>query len=315
MAKKLRKRLNRRNRGADLVAALLLCGFLVLGAFWLHSYIRSRMVQFEVVESGSIAITLPGELFVVRQEVIIAAPTAGDFVPLAAEGERVRSGSVIGYLGLTPVHAPRGGVVSYILDGWEDALSRDVLDELNLDLIFQILAEQSALQTTPQASQPPLDNVASGRPLARIVDNLIDYTVLLKVRDEEDMLAELTRLQFNLPDGSSHRPVIRDQGETAAGFSYFVFNISSSVDEFLYLRYSTLEVVADDLRGILIPSSAIFTNEYQQTGVLILRRRQLVFQEVVELASLDGWSVVEGLNDLAHVVTNPASAYAGQRIH
>jgi hypothetical protein len=308
-----RRKLRRRNRWADVLAAIILCCALVLSVIALRDYMRSKLLNYTTVEDGSITLTLPAELMVLRHEYVLAAPVAGPFLAHVEEGARVREGSLIGYCGSEPVYAQKGGAVSYILDGWEGKLQINSLHQLNWLQVFAQLKEELSKPAKPVDEEEP-----ALRPVARVVDNLLDYTALLMLEDPREILAEESRITFKLPEGHTISADYQErwQDETVAGKTcYYIFNKISSREDILFsLRYSEVEIIAREVSGVIVPSTAITMDEDGRAGVFIRKKRKLVFTEIEELAVKDDISVVSGLDGTAVVVTNPSRARDGQRI-
>jgi hypothetical protein len=155
------------------------------------------------------------------------------------------------------------------------------------------------------------------RPIARVVDNLLDYTVLLKLQDPRKLLAEESRITFKLPEGQVISSAYQESWQTVTGeiYCYYIFNKISFQENILFnLRYSEAEIIVREVSGIMVPSSAITIDKDGQTGIFIRKKRKLVFAEIEELANKDSVSIVNGLDETAVVVTNPARAKDGQRI-
>lgn len=322
MDKQQGRKLRRKNRWADVLAAIILLGVLALSGFTLRDYMHSKILDFANAQEGSIAVTLPGELLVFRHEYVLTAPVAGEFKPAATEGERVKEGGIVGYCGNVAVAATKGGAVSYELDGWEEKLLIDSIHDLDWPQIFQLNQEEyaAAALADNDAGAVAADNLAglnlsANRPVARLVDNLLDYQVMLQLRDPRDLLAEAETIHFSLPEGKRFSCAVKERWQIQDGRIYYIFNIPSKEDILFNLRYSEIEVIAKDVQGIIIPSSAVFLGEEGRVGVYMQRKRKLVFTEIVELTSKDGFSVVSGLDRMAVVVTNPAKATEGQRIY
>ena len=305
------RKLHRRNRWADVLAALILLGALALSAIALRDYVRGKMLNFSYAHEGSIAITLPGEILVLRNEYILEAPVSGKFTPVAEEGERIKEGGLIGYCGGVMLTALKGGAVSYELDGWEQKLHIAAIYDMDWRQIFLSLREEAA-QSEAEAEE---NNMFAGRPVARVVDNLLDYKVVLLLRDPRELLAEAKKITFSLPEGKTFNNAYNECWQTVNGDIYYIFTFSSREDVFFSLRYSMAEVIAKEVQGIIIPSAAVTVDETGRSGVFLQKKRKLAFTEVTELSSKDGYSVVDGLDRTAVVVTNPAKATDGQRIY
>ena len=314
MEETVKRKLKRRNRWADVLAAIILGGALILGIVALSGYMRGKLLNYADAQTGSITLTLPAEFLVLRHEYVLTAPSNEPFLAQVEEGARVKEGSLIGYYGGKPLYAPKGGAVSYILDGWESTLQIEALHDLDWLQVFTQLKEEqddnSAEEVGREEEIPPIQ-----APVARVVDNLLDYTLLLKLQDPRQLLAEESRLTFRLPDDHIIAADYQERWQTVTGDVYYVFDNISFKEEILFnLRYSETEIIAREVSGVIIPSSAITLDKMGQTGVFIRKKRKLVFTVIEELATKDDISVVSGLDETAVVVTNPQRAKDGQRI-
>jgi putative membrane fusion protein len=296
-----------------LLAIIILAGLLLLGFTALRDYLRGRMLSYANVEQGFITLTLPAELLVLRNEYVLTAPAAGLFEPQVEEGARVKEGSLLGYCGGKPVLALKGGAVSYQVDGWEEKLRLATLHDLDWQQVFGQLREEQAPGAATAAGDEEAQ--AARRPLARVVDNLLDYAALLMLQDPRGLLAEESSITFKLPDGYTISAAHQERWQTVTGDVFYIFNKISSKEDILFnLRYSEVEIIAREVGGLTIPSSAITLDNEGKVGVFIRKKRKLVFTEIEELASKDDISVVNGLDETAVVVTNPSRATDGQRI-
>ena len=297
-----------------MLAAIILCGVLVLSMAALRDYMRGRLLNYANVEEGSIILTLPAELLVLRHEYVVSASAAGPFMPQVEEGARVKEGSLIGYCGSEPVYAQKGGAVSYLIDGWEGRLQISSLHELDWQQVFSQLEEEQGREQEQDTTEDEKTRLEQS-PVARVVDNLLDYTVLLKLQDPRELLAEVSRITFRLQEGHTISAAYQEIWQTPQGDVYYIFNKISSKEDILFsLRYSEAEVIAREVEGLIVPSSAITLDDEGRVGVFIRKKRKLVFTEIEELASKDDFSVVSGLDKTAVVVTNPSRARDGQRI-
>jgi len=319
MEEQRRRKLKHKNRWADVLAAIILCGALILGIVALRDFFRAKMLNFANVEEGSVVLTLSAELLVLRHEYVVTAPSAGHFNPQIEEGARVKEGTLLGYCGNNPVYAPKGGEISYELDGWEEKLQIAAFHELDwLKVFTQLKEEQNQAKADEVAEEPTRQEEEAellGRPLARVVDNLLDYTVLLKLQDEHQLLAEESHITFHLTKEQIISAAYQERWQTPEGDIYYIFNkISSKEDTLFKLRYCATEIIAREVSGIILPSSAIILDEEGDTGVFIRKKRKLVFTKIDELAVKDDICVVKGLDNMAVVVVNPNRAKDGQRI-
>ncbi len=352
-----KRQLNKPNYALDIILVLIIGFILIMITLWLRDYIKGRMIDFDTIEQGSIGITLQGELLVMRHETLLTAPAAGAFVSAINEGERVNQGTIIGQSNDINLIADRGGIVSFALDGWEHILQPDLLDEIDLDQAFSQLAatympptileddldsqdaadSEAAINEDDMADIHASDshigqvgapnsaytdslalNQAEGRPVARLIDNLMGYTLIVKLHDPHNLLDEESRLDFTLDNGHHFYLSFDERRENDLGDSYFIFSISNQEDMLLNLRYAKAEIIARDIEGFVVPSQAVTINEQGVIGIYLRQKNRIEFWPVDELAAQDGYSVIEGIdNELEaglNVVINPDPSMEGQEV-
>lgn len=166
----------------------------------IKDYIQYKSLRFALPYQGELEETAEARGIVIRPEYLLKAPAPGYFQPVVIEGQRVVSGAVIGYMiddngKKTPLKALKAGIVLFETDGNEERLKSAYLDKTDLDLLFRGIAIDN--------QAPALkDNYAKGRPVAKIIDNLLDSIVILKL-DKSIFLPEGESLSFYLDKSTS----------------------------------------------------------------------------------------------------------------
>ena len=74
-------------------AVLIILIMLISAAVRYFSYLGLHLTP---VEQARIELTIPSKVVVIRAETVVSAPTAGEFVPAASDGEKVHSGTLLG---------------------------------------------------------------------------------------------------------------------------------------------------------------------------------------------------------------------------
>ncbi|MEG1660932.1 MAG: HlyD family efflux transporter periplasmic adaptor subunit [Clostridiales bacterium] len=304
--------------------------------FW-----QSRSLGLQQVSYQTLTEAIPGEFVTIRSEYVILAPEAGEFIPELAEGQRVKKNGSIGYLKkgsadmLVPdtilVYAGESGLISYELDGWEDILRPDTLGQLdwlhllNLmhgqtkgeDTVKSSVAEQNneLAITDPQAATD-VPNVAAGRSLARIVDNLVDYQLFFCADADLSSYQDQSWVELCL-DISENAPKITAKvlqyGVLSDGSNYLLLSVSSTVQALFQQRYHQGQLVGNSHSGVTVPNEAIFTVD-GKNYVYIRKKSVLVQTEVEIVQKTETVTMVTGLNNTAIVVINPGNARDGQEI-
>ena len=311
-------RRKKRNRLIDIIAAIILIALIVVIFFSFKDYFQYKLLRFATATQENVDADFDAEMVVMRKEYIIEAPATGNFIVEAEEGERIKEGSSIGYIekqsedSLTPkriaVNAQIGGIVSYDLDGWEQILNPEQAENIDWETALSQLrdgVDKEAAEDT---------NLAAGRNIAKIIDNLVNYLVLLKTDGKETAFAIDEYITFTLPDGYSLQGCVIIFDSRQDG-NYYYLSVSSAESSMLDVRYNEVTVLADRVSGIGIPSSAVVTDDSGAKGVFCIQKRQLAFKEVTVIADNGDTAIVDGLSETEVVVTNPKRAYAGQRTY
>ena len=314
------------HKGHLLIAAIILgiVIFLLVTLISFINYLRLDMVRAEL---GTIDTSFKCPVVIVRSESVIYAPDNGQFVPTVESGQKVRAGSIIGYMttdtdqnidtGSTAVTTDIGGLVFYDLDGWEELLTPDNILSVDWQEIFAQMSDENT-ESADSVEETAPANLGTGRKVARVVDNLAAIYVCLLA--EEDITPYLNdgriRLRFDgLPEGYTLTGYVNEADTITSEDKYIIASINIE-DAFLNeLRYGEAEVVGETTSGIEIPKSAITTNDEGQTGVYIKDRKELAFCEVEVLGESEETVIVEGISATDMVASNPSSAKVGQKVY
>lgn len=306
MEKRRPNRKKRASRSIDkiaLLAVLLIALLLVMGV---RDRIGYYLLDFVPVESGTLEDKLPAKGLVICEESVIYAP-AGEFVPAAAEGERVKAGALVGYLLLADgskdaVYAPRAGCFLAAAAGTEGLIDPDTIDSTDLDALFALLAAKD-----PSVGESP-------KVAARIVDNLLDFYLLFAVPSGA-VEGEKDKLAFYYEDST-----IATQGKlkkilTGANSDYLLLTVSSGEEYLRSAGYFAGTVIMASYSGQIIPKTALIGDDEGNYSVL-RRGAAKIEQAAVEFVGIVGeQAVVRGLGAHDLVIANPRHAAAGDKIY
>lgn len=303
---------------------LLIIVVLFFAGIAIKDYILAKIISFETARVDVINEYTPAKAYVFRHEYQVLAPAAGEFVASLTEGERVKVHTVIGYIkgtgtSKTAVYASKAGIVSYSLDKMEETMSADNLSRTDLDKITGLFPLSKA------EDEENFPNQSKGRPVARIVDNLLDYDVLLVVdnktlADGKIELPQQGRIKFMVAGDTSSETEdqtfsadIEQTGTISAG-AYFLSEISSEESYFLNNRYFNVFLITRSYSGVVVPASAIVEKDGKQ-GVYIRSKNILKFQEAEVKGVIGKEAVVEGVEAGTDVVKNASVAKEGRRVN
>ena len=301
-------------RTSDFIAFILLLFFAVLAGINIKDYIGYYRLDFIQPVTGTLTDQISVQALVVRSETFVQAPKDGEFTPICEEGERVRCGTVIGYItdekngirNKLAVLAPASGTVHYKFDGLEGILSADTLGEVSLDQVFATLGNGLNQETEPMLQE------GKGHHVAKIIDNLDQYRVILALEDK-DPYSVNSKISFALPDGDIVTGSISDKLETATSV-YLIVGLSAGIPYLTENRAFTAQLILNQYNGLIIPKSAVTKDKTGSTGVFEKGSGELRFCPITIQGMVGDQVAVTG-QDLKEVVSNPQRAYDGQKLY
>lgn len=178
------------------------------------------------------------------------------------------------------VHAPVAGIISFSIDGLEELLVADKVNELTYTQL-QGIEEDKNNKSIPAQTK-------ANQPVAKIIDNFSWYIALklekpmeegksyfVKFEDSEEKIkAKLTSIQSDGPIG--------------------LFLVNRDLKGLLDSRNVDLEVIVDTYSGCVIPSMALFDKEGMK-GVYIIEQGKRFFKQVDIVAQNENEIVVNGI--------------------
>lgn len=321
-----KKRKKARNKTADTIAIILLIGVAVLIFFSVKNSISLSLINFANVEEGQIMDGIDGKALILREETLITTPAAGKFIPALAEGARVKSGTTVGYIEQESdkkigVKATKTGIVSYNLDGVEGLAQQDDLNELNIAQLFALIDPntQNNNQSTGAAAGEN-DMLGKNTAVCKIIDNLLDYTVIIAVSQSSE-IADADYLKFSVIDLPTEDTTVTNSNVFSAkvnnilqdgSYKYIVMTFLPKIDYFSQNRYFTAKLVQNIYSGQIIPASAIMEKD-GQNGVYKSYKKRFVFACVEINGIIADQAAVSGLAAGDKVVVNPQKLSAEQK--
>lgn len=319
------KKRRKRNRAADLLAAaILLCLLITLfNAAW--RYICYLRLDFTTAKTVTETVELPVDSLILRDEFMISAPCAGIFEPVVSAGTRISVGALIGYmLADQPgaeayreaVYSPRGGVVYFELDGWEEMLTVSAM--MNTDWSQMLAVWESGSVAASAESSAALPSTEAGRPVAKVIDNLVDVCAVLYAESAADefIVDDTVKLCLQTELGTEEMTAdVLETGALADGRNYLLVSCRSDFKDLLEKRALSGYLVGESYTGLLIDASSIVIDAEGTPGVYLVRGDSLVYTEVEIIKTIDHEVLIDGLLDGDRVVTNPQLAKEGQRVY
>lgn len=296
--------------------ALILLGVLII-YHPVKNLAISKMIRYETAQWKVLEENIPIDAVCIREEIEITASEDGVFEPVILEGEKVAAGKTIGYIKTqaatanadsikVAIKAPRAGLVSYKPDGLEEVLKPNLLDELDIDKVSALLTEQK-----DEASAFP--KVERGKPICKIVDNLINP--FLYIQCDDSFVKEIKSgqaMSVRFPNGITSRIIVREIKKSDTQ-SVVLAEVFDAPDLKLEKRHVDLELIIKSYEGVAVLKDALVTN-IGEKGVFIPRKGVCQWIKVELKGDVGGEAVVTGLDAGSQYIVNPSLVHQGQRI-
>lgn len=290
----------------DITAFFLLLFFAVLAGISVKDYLERQMANLVQPAWGTIEDKKTVDVLVIREETLIQAPKDGEFIAIRQENERVKEGAAIGYIKAYidgsaktfDVLTSCSGTVHYDLDGYEGILNGAPLDELSIDKLFH------TLRTDNISNQESDLNTGKGHVVAKIIDSLLDYTVILAFSDEVYFPESGCVSFYPANDNDLLIGQIIDKLVTPDSM-YLIMNITSGSDYLTENRYFQADAVINRYSGMIIPSNAIIQDNLGKSGIYKEKSGEFTFCPVVVEGTAEGQSAVSGIAITDKILINP----------
>jgi len=288
---------------------ILLVAVALLMLFWLgkQAYVFgvSEAVRTVSAQWSDLSATYEGQAIIMRNETVVTAPVSGSVAWLAREGDRVHIGAPVARIsesvspekeqGAVELKSPAAGIVSCYLDGWEGILTPANCQRMDLFALF------NAVRSKPPEA-PPQD-VESGSPLFKIVDNLVDPCFVVKLDRQPVDLASGNSVDLEWGSGNTGKGTVI--GLQSRSGIYIAEVMVSQADGDVYSeRILDVKVIDKKCEGIVVPANALVTNGGEQ-GVYTRTPLGYRFVNVKVIETLGDKVALQGIDLGEAVVTNP----------
>ena len=301
-----------------ILCLVLLCVMVVISR-----HVQSRSLRVVEAEYQSYTSSTPAEALVIRGENLISAPTAGYFKPYVEEGSKVAAGSAIGAMsndpdgeGSTQVYSGAySGTVSFQMDGWEEILNAEAMDSTDRSALIRLYQEGSVQAN----SENSIDSTASGRTVAKIVDNFQGCHVLLWLDQPPHQFVNdgCAVFAYDTEDGASSpiKAQVEENGMLDDGRYYLMLNVSATVTEMVELRHLDCTLQGETISGVLLPEESVVIDGSGQAGVWTVRDNMLEYCPINISGRYEGNYLTDDIEEHTLIVTVPAKAREGMKYY
>lgn len=307
----------------DGVVIAILCLVLLCVIVVISRHVQSRSLRVVEAEYQSYTSSTPAEALVIRGEHLISAPTAGYFKPYVEEGSKVAAGSAIGAMsndpdgeGSTQVYSGAySGTVSFQMDGWEEILNAEAMDSTDRSALIRLYQEGSVQAN----SENSVDSTASGRTVAKIVDNFQGCHVLLWLDQPPHQFVNdgCAVFAYDTEDGASSpiKAQVEENGMLDDGRYYLMLNVSATVTEMVELRHLDCTLQGETISGVLLPEESVVIDGSGQAGVWTVRDNMLEYCPINISGRYEGNYLTDDIEEHTLIVTVPAKAREGMKYY
>jgi len=241
------------------------------------------------------------ETLIVRDEKVIRAPISGRVELMVGEGDRLASGRKLAEINSSSkkqkIFNHQAGIVSFAVDGLENKVNIDKLEQINLSKFEDLKGNYKHLLSG--------DRVKKGEPLYRIVNNFKLFLVV-KVPDSQAdrfRINELIFIEQRNSDKLYEARIVDIRPDLDNTF--FFIELEQFIPEWTSRRRIELNIIKNIYRGIKIPRKALFSQPSGQGVLKVSGYNKYQFQELVILDGNDDQVIVSGLEIGEEIITNP----------
>jgi putative membrane fusion protein len=265
----------------------------------------SEAIRTESAEWSELSETYEGQAIIMRNETVVTAPASGSVAWLVTEGARVHIGAPVALIGgaVSPekeqgtveLKSPAAGVVSCHLDGWEGILAPANYQRVDLFTLFNSVGRKP-LEALPQ-------EVQSGSPVFKIVDNLVDPYFLVKLDGQPVNLAIGSSVDLEWDSGGAGQGRVVGL-QSRSGTCIAIISVSQATGDAFSARTLDVKLINKKCEGIVVPTQAL-VNQGSEQGVYAKTPLGIKFVRVEVIGTLGDRVALQGIQVGVDVVTNP----------
>ena len=241
---------------------------------------------------------------ILREETLVKAPASGSYDIIVSEGQRVARNESLAIRMGQPVQSPASGLVSFIIDGFEEMDSS--IDSLELDLS----KGKEEYHTEKTTGNLVFD---AKQPLMKVIDNLskpkIYMEAPLALFEEPLKIGMVLRISFD-DNSDIYRVRITDLkgiAQQAMILAEFVNYPKESQ------RFQPLTIITDEKKVSRIPAKSVVYTE-TGAGVFVVERGFIVFHEISLIKAKERDVYINSLEGITEIIINPRFAKEGRFI-
>ena len=182
------------------------------------------------------------------------------------------------------IEATISGVVSYRIDGLEEKLKINSIDEITEEYLKGLKLKTG-------------ETVPSNNESAKIVNNYYCYIATVTKAEEAKELKENSNIQIVLSNGEEIKAKVYKISEQESGARLLILKITKCVEELINYRKISFEIVWWKEKGLKVPNSSII----EENGMSHIVRKRVGYTDnifVKVLKKSENYSIVENYTSL-----------------
>lgn len=254
-------------RNHKLYITIIISFLIIIAALYVFAFvipdISGALTPTYIVKNATIETSYKVECVVVRDEIPYFSENGGNVTYYIEESEKTRINTRIVdiYNGSSKnsMYCKKTGFVSYFYDGYEQVLTPETVVDMDPNSYLEII-EQTESKTN--------DKISRGDFVYKLVDGSAWY-LMIPVNEEQLKTFRMgANLNIYLEDGTNFTAV----SQRVLGEDSFVVmaKVTSYYPDFAKFRKLNVKVVTSETYGLLIPNTAITTNDDGKEGVFVL---------------------------------------------
>ncbi|MFW5687058.1 MAG: HlyD family efflux transporter periplasmic adaptor subunit [Halanaerobium sp.] len=241
------------------------------------------------------------DALIVRDEKVLKSPVSGRVELLTGEGDRLASGTELAEIKASDhsqkVFNKKAGIVSFAVDGLENEVNLDNLNQINLNKFDDLRGNYTHVLSG--------ERVKKDESLYRIINNF-KLNLIVKIPENQQdrfRINEVIFLEQKNSDEMIEAKIVDIRQKVDETF--FFIQLDEYIPQWTNRRRINVNIIKNIYRGIKVPRKAVFNQPSGQGVLKVSGYNKYEFQDVVIVDGNDEYVIVKGLEIGEEIIVNP----------
>ncbi|MFP4199411.1 MAG: HlyD family efflux transporter periplasmic adaptor subunit [Halanaerobium sp.] len=241
------------------------------------------------------------DALIVRDEKVLKSPVSGRVELLTEEGDRLASGTELAEIKASDhsqkVFNKKAGIVSFAVDGLENEVNLDNLNQINLNKFDDLRGNYTHILSG--------ERVKKDEYLYRIINNF-KLNLIVKIPENQQdrfRINEVIFLEQKNSDEMIEARIVDIRQNVDETF--FFIQLDEYIPQWTNRRRINVNIIKNIYRGIKVPRKAVFNQPSGQGVLKVSGYNKYEFQDVVIVDGNDEYVIVKGLEIGEEIIVNP----------